>query len=440
MRESLTTEDLSQEMFRLTLPTKDDLSSFDVVSETLKHVYISSKLKRKLTRILSILYRSPIYIIILSFFIGFIIICLPFILIYYSVIKNIIVPFITICSISICIFCLLIIIRIIDDVKSKSSIIAKWERKNLLKIIGSVITTSILLTASCLIYFFYNNIEEGRKNKQIIIDYNNYNSSKKIESDFLFKYILNLICLSPSSINNNNKNNIIKYYFKFDNELINLQTNMINFLIPLLTLNAIKIIKIILVSIKFLIQQTLFYLGSLILGVILIINNYYSDFSFVLSIIEIWSIFFIYVGYLSWTLQYMFKFYKRPKDKSFGIRKYHFFNLILILFNDIVTCTGTSLIFISIFLYFLAFVEEKETFYNLIFSFDLFKIGFFILIVGNSYYYGHYILAIIFRPISLEYCPAELRNSCYKKAKKNLTSFLTKRKIGLKMRDILPKE
>ena len=439
MTENLITEDLNQDIFHLSMSAKDSLLGFDVVSETLRHIYSSSKLKRKLARILSIFYRFPTYIIFLSFLIGFAIICVPFILIYCSLIKNILIPFLIICSITIFIIFLLMIIRIIDDIKSKSSMVTKWERKNLLKNFGSLITMTILLIASCFAYSFYKNIKIKQENENIIIDYNNNKLSKEINLDFLFKYILNLICLSPSKINKNNKNNKIRYNFKITDEEIILHNNMIKFLIPLLVLCVIKIIKIIFINVKFMIQQVLFYIGSLSFCVMLIINNFYSSFESTFNIIEICSIIFIYIGLLSWTLHYMFKFFSRPKDKSFGIRKYCFFNLLIIVFNDIVNCVGITLIFVSIFLYFLA-SKEKETFNNLIESFKLFKIGFFIFIVANAYYYGHYILAMIFRPIILQYCPAELRNSNYIKVKKNLTSFLTKRRRGLKMKDILPKD
>lgn len=444
MIEHLVTDEFSRETFRPTLHPKEVCLMFDSVSETLRHIYSPSKIKRKLSRILSTFYRYPILIIILSYFIGFLIICLPFILIYYSVISNIIIPFLIICFTSIFIFLLLIIIKIIDDCKNKLSLIAKWERKNILKNIGSFITTLFLLVPAWCAYIFYADIIIERNN-EIIIDYNNTSLLEVNQTYLFFDYTLIMICLNTSEINDDNENNTTIYLFKNGNEREKIQKllNCMNyFLIFLLILCAIKLIKIIFLTVKFYIQQTLFYLGSLSLFVMLIINNdYYPNLPYNFSsYIEIFSIILIYIGYLSWTFQYMFKFYARPKDKSFGIRKYYYFNFVIIIFNDIATCIGISLIFISILMYFLAYIKNEETFNNLRIIYYLFKIGFFILIAGNAYYYGHYILAMIFRPIALEYCPGELRNSYYIKAKNNLKSFLRKRKTGIKMKNILPKD
>ena len=39
------------------------------------------------------------------------------------------------------------------------------------------------------------------------------------------------------------------------------------------------------------------------------------------------------------------------------------------------------------------------------------KIGFLLSIISNSYYYGHHLLALIFRPIALKYAPSKLKQN-----------------------------
>ena len=90
---------------------------------------------------------------------------------------------------------------------------------------------------------------------------------------------------------------------------------------------------------------------------------------------------------------------------------------------------------------FLAFLKRStpnENFTKLSVSFLFLKIGFLLIIIGNSYYFGHYLLSLIFRPISIQYAPYELKNEYYIKANRKLLNALktNKKKYIQKLKDV----
>ena len=84
-----------------------------------------------------------------------------------------------------------------------------------------------------------------------------------------------------------------------------------------------------------------------------------------------------------------------------------------------------------------AYYDKKENgaeFRHLYTSFSRLKYGFIPIIFGNSYYFGYYFLAMIFRPISSEFVPYELKNNHYVKAKRRLWNFMNSKSLKAKRR------
>ena len=67
--------------------------------------------------------------------------------------------------------------------------------------------------------------------------------------------------------------------------------------------------------------------------------------------------------------------------------------------------------------------NKEETFKDLKIALYLLKIGFLFFIMSNSFYYGHYFLSLIFRPIALQYAPIKLKEN-YVRSSKNLSSYI----------------
>lgn len=159
----------------------------------------------------------------------------------------------------------------------------------------------------------------------------------------------------------------------------------------------------------------------------------------VISFFQVIVIGIIYIGYISWVIHNSFNFIKNPKDKNFAIRKYNYFNIIFILLFDLISFLGCSGVFLSILYFYISISFGDENFKKLKFSFTILKIGFLLIIIGNSYYFGHHLLSMIFRPISIQYTPYELKNKLYVKANRRLINVLNRRKNGLKLKNISKK-
>jgi len=90
---------------------------------------------------------------------------------------------------------------------------------------------------------------------------------------------------------------------------------------------------------------------------------------------------------------------------------------------DIINIIGYTLIYLSILGNFINLAFKDETLYDLKIVLLLLKIGFLLTIVSNSYYYGHHLLSLIFRPIAIQYTPAKLKKY-YIRANKKLSAFI----------------
>ena len=422
---------------------KDDFFKFDIIKETLKRIRPHSKLKKNLAFILSKFYSCQILIIFVSFIFGFLTFGLPLLFIYNNILTNIIIPILVICIIALIFSLIIIIIHIVDGKINKALLIVKWERKIITKNIVIIFNLAILIVSIILSIIFYSKSNYYYKKEIIKMNYGESFLLQELKSDFLFKYILNMIFYNPSIINKSNEENIIKYYFASGDS--NMEVNILRkkimaLLIPLLILSFNKTIKCFLIEVKYPIEKFIFFFGAFLFFIFNIIifslKNEKIEESKYLSCFQIILIGIIYIGYISWLLHNSFIFIRNPKDKNFAIRKYKFFNILIILFFDIISFLGASAFSLSIFYFYFSINFYKETFKKLEISFFILKIGFLLIVIGNSYYFGHYLLSMIFRPISIQYVPYELKNKNYIKANRKLINFINTRKNGQKMKEV----
>lgn len=404
---------------------KPDLFEFDRISDTLKHIHSNSRIRNNLSRVLSKFYSYPILIIIFSFLIGLLFFGVPMLFIFFQVFENIIKPIIFIILISLFFSISIIIIRIIDDKRHKFNIGAKWERKNILKNIGLSLTLIILTIESFLFHSFFNDIINYKKKNELDLIYENNNIIQYNNNiyDFIMRYIINCFLVDENEIKNKNfeVNNIIEKLV-----LNKLHNSLVIACIPFIIFCSNKIIKIMIIEVKYTIPQLIVFLNSFFLcSFIFILHFFYDDKNIkwhIISLIELIVIILIFLGYIFWIINAIYKLYKNPKDKNFAINKYDFCHMSIILFFDLLNFIGTSLMIISIIISFTNYVNEYETYKDLINIIFLLKFGFLLCVISNSYYYGHHLLSLIFRPISLQYAPVKLKRY-YIIANKNMNIF-----------------
>ena len=402
--------------------SKDSLFEFDIVSDTLKHVYSKSKIRKKLAFILSIFYSNPLLIIILSFLIGLLTFGLSMLSIYFKIFNNLAIPVICLLILNL-FFCIcLIVIRIYDDKKNKIGYGAKWERKNILKNIGLSMTLILLIIAAILFYLFFKKLIHYINNEDITIEGNS--NKEPYYYDFILKYIINCFLIKKTEVDN--KDNKVINAFD-DSALKNLHTYLIISFIPLFLFCISKIIKIILIEVKYTIPQVIVYSNFFVLIILIFVShNFYGKDNYkwlTISIIEIVLLSIIYIGYIFWIINSVLKLNRNPKDKSFAIYKYDLGILLLIFAFDLLNMVGSSLIYISFIIYFFKYEDNSECYKDLEKTLLTLKIGFLLCVLSNSYYYGHQILSLIFRPISIQYAPVKLKKF-YIKANKNLASYI----------------
>ena len=376
--------------------------------DNLSKIYTKSKLRRCLCKILAGLYSFPILIIILSFCIGMTLFGIPMLFIYFNILGNIIKPIIFILLFSIFFSIILIIIRIIDDKKTPKNIGAKWERKNILKNLGLSITLMILTVSAFFFHHFFDKIISKEGQLELI------NNSKKDENDyccdFIMKYIIGCYLVEEER----QYDNQIKE--SSDEILENLFDDLRISCIPLVIFGFNKIIKIIIIEVKYTFSNLLVFFNFFLLTVLIILFPYFSkSYRSIISIIEIILLSLIFLGYITWTICEIYKLFYNPKDKSFGINKYNCCQILFIFLFYLMNIFGSLWIYFSILFSYFAYIN-----YNL--QLILLKVGFLLLTISNSYYYGHHLLSLIFRPIALEYIPAP-QKKYYKRAYSSFTGY-----------------
>ena len=405
---------------------KINLFDFDLVSDKLKKIHTSSKIRQKLGKFLAFLYNFPILILIFSFIIGFFFFGLPLLFIYTGIITNITIPLIIIDVFTMIFSIILVIGRIIDDLKNKLNFAAKWERQNILKISELFIILIILCVSFGLMCSFFNEIIYYSSNNDLNLIYDEENNYKKtyISTEFVFKYFLNNFLIITDNIKPEKYMDKIGYYISNENdELITvLYKDIMCFCIPFLLIFIFKTIKNILIIVKYTIQKLIIYVSGIFFCILLIISYLYSrncqNFKNIdenwktISILEIILISIIFGAYFSWNIHSAIRIILYPKDKNFAISKYDIGNLIIILLFDFINIIGISLIYISIIVSAIRNILNTENYGSLFICFIILKIGFILFTISNSFYYGRYLLSLIFRPIALQYAPAELKKYC----------------------------
>lgn len=421
---------------------KDEFFKFDPIKETLLRIRRCSRFKKILAFILSKFYSCPALIICISFIFGFLTFGLPLLFIYSNIITNIMIPILIISIIGLTFSTLLIIIHIIDGKRNKTSLISKWERKNILKNIGVSYTIIILIVAICFLIKFYSQIYYYIKKEEIILVQKDSILAEELVTDFWFKYIFNIILCKYEQIDYENKSNKIQYYIRDYEYLDILKKKLMYAFIPLLILSFNKVLKCLLIEVKFVIEQFILFFGAFSFCLYTIIIYCFKNEKLIQYNIKLISCFqnviigIIYIGYISWMFLNSIKLIHNPKDKSFAIRRYKFANITAIIGFDVISFLGASCVYFSILYFYLSITFGEEIFAKLINSFFFLKIGFLLILVGNSYYFGHHFLSVIFRPISVQYAPYELKNNNYVKANRKLWNTLNTRKKSLRLKDV----
>ena len=434
MAEYLLGRDSSENTNGETTTIKEDLShsdvfEIDILEDTLKHIYSKSSIKKKLAFILAIFYKYPTLIIIFSFLFGFIFFCLPLILIYLKVYQNFMDGFCIMLLITFVLSLLIFIVRVGDDSKNRINMACKWERKNLINIIGQILALILLIISGFLYKNFFGDIYKYNKDEKLKIIYepeeveNNDNKITNI-NDFFLNFIINCFLLNVDEIKNEEtKVTIFTSVRKIIKKLIKkLCISSIPFFIYIFN----KLLQTIIIQVKYTIPKLIIFSCSFCFCSLIIVSKFLykvKQENKVINFFEMSFITFIFNGYLALVFNSIWRIFKNPKDKNFAIDKYDLTQLILIYFFDFMNIIGTSFIFISSLISYINFTNKSETFNDLTLSLTLLKIGFLLFILSNSLYYGHTFLALIFRPIALQYAPVKLKEN-YIRASRNISSYI----------------
>ena len=401
-------QSLNQSSLIDTLTLNDSIQK-ENIPFILKKVKSRSKFKSFLAHSLGIFHKYPLLLIAIEIILGLILVFLPIFLIIYSNLFNIniIISFFIITSFSFIYSLSIIIIRILDDKKNNLFSLVKWQRNNIMKNFGLCITILILILVEYFIFKLYKEIKYEYEYDVYIGNYNKHIPffNKLINDLYNYTYNNNTFFdnLNRNYINDNNVDNI--------NEVIT--NNLFYASIPLLLLSFSKIIKIILINLKYSIEQFIFYLNVSLFCILNIILYKFTITHVIIDIIQLMCISLILIIYDVWIVHAFIKKIIYKNDKDFGIRNYNKKQLFIILLFDFLLFSGTSLIFLGFALYYI-FGKEKFEFIKY-----FFEIGFGLDTLGLSYYYGHYIMKMILKPISFEFVPSEIKNENYLKVKIN---------------------
>ena len=400
---------------------------FDTTVDTLEHIYSKSSLRKKLAKILAIFYKYPSYIILFSFLIGLIFFCLPLFFIYFQVFDNFMLAFLIVAIINLILCFTQIAIRCFDDKTNNVGITPKWERKNIIISIGLILSLIIFIVGIYYLETFFDDVLRYNNDDKLKIIYEKEDgddNDKIFINDFFIKYMVNCFLLNMKKIKNNDAH-VTNYISDYS-----IITDLINKLklaaIPFLIYSFNKLIQTIIIQIKYTIPKLIFFSSIFCLCILMIIkNSLYKEKEeiFYLSFIQMTLIILITFGYLSWCVSCMWRRFKKPKDKNFAIEKYEPSQLILIFIFDLMNIISILAMFISVLLNYINFNNKDETFRDLTIVVYLLKFGFLCFILSNSFYYGHYFLSLIFRPIALQYAPIKLKDN-YVRNSKNLSTYV----------------
>jgi len=403
---------------------------FDITEDTLKHIFSKSPIKKKLAYILSVFYKNPILIILFSIIIGFLFFTLPLLFSYFNIFLNFAYCYCIMIIIALFLFLLIITIRIIDDKQYKINVLAKWERKILLNNCGTILILILICAEIFLLTDFFDEILYFKDENKLNIIYEpdedeHVDKKDKLKiNNFFLKYVINCFLLKIGKIKNEETK--VSNHISETSILKEIIHKLCLCTIPLLIYSFNKLIQTIIIKVKYTIPKLFIFPCSIGLCIIIIILNFDNkekEDDYFLSFLEMVFITFIFFGYLFWCSSSIWRRFKKPKDKNFGINKYDLFHLILIFIIDLIHIFGTLFIFISLLNHYINFNVKDETFHDIKLEVRLLTYGSFFFIVTNSFYYGHYVLALIFRPIALQYSPIKLKEN-YIRASRNLSSYI----------------
>ena len=416
----------------------------DPVYIALKYKRVLSCYKKPLLRILANIYVHQLTIIVYSFILGFIFFGIPMIFIFINLFENVTIPLFIICGFGMVFSLLYIIIPCIDSKRYRYMLSARPERKNIFKNIGNLFLFLILLISVFFAYMFYQDFLHDKDDKiKFNYDKNYSYESEILSTDFIFKYIIYLLLIDYEKIKDL-KNQKIRMIFR-DWDINRLRYDLIYMCIPLLVITFFTLMKIFLIEVRQTVEKVLFFGGVFTL---LFFQCYINSNAIehlkgknlnIVSIFQNALIIIILLGYILWNVNYTLVYIKKRKDKSFAIRKLgnDFFTIIIII--DIITCLGYVIITLSLLYCFISFNfnNDSEDFGHLYNSLIILKVGFFPIILGNSYYFGYYFLSTLFRPIAVDNTPSELKNNHYVKANRKLLNAMTlkqrKRQLSIKL-------
>ena len=394
----------------------------DPVYIALKYKRVLSCYKKPLLRILANIYVHQLTIIVYSFILGFIFFGIPMIFIFINLFENVTIPLFIICGFGMVFSLLYIIIPCIDSKRYRYMLSARPERKNIFKNIGNLFLFLILLISVFFAYMFYQDFLYDKDNKiKFNYDKNYSYESEILSTDFIFKYIIYLLLIDYEKIKDL-KNQKIRMIFR-DWDINRLRYDLIYMCIPLLVITFFTLMKIFLIEVRQTVEKVLFFGGVFTL---LFFQCYINSNAIehlkgknlnIVSIFQNALIIIILLGYILWNVNYTLVFIKKRKDKSFAI---------VIINLSLLYC------FISF-----NFNNDSEDFGHLYNSLIILKVGFFPIILGNSYYFGYYFLSTLFRPIAVDNTPSELKNNHYVKANRKLLNAMTlkqrKRQLSIKL-------
>ena len=378
---------------------EDDIFNFlnyDPVLDILKHIHLKSRFRRILIKHLLFFYEKHILLFFIEILIGAIILIFPIIL---SKITKL--DYLNLYLISIIIFLVFYFLKFVyklyDNYKYKYKDFFYWERSNFQSNLNSIIKLFLI----CILV---DNV------KKIF----NYIKNKKIEEENNFDLINKLLILLLKNNNNEDED----YYFqneKENNIVYDYYLETKETFIFLLIFFSLKFLKSFIFKIKYQTEKIMIYLNLLIITLIYIVffNKLKKEKNHkIFSIIQFILLSFSLLFYIIWIFRNMYKRIIKKKEKYFCIRKLSFSFILFATLNDIL------LIFESIlfFIYTLLILLKKNDKINI----KLFNIKIIVIIIlsGNCFYFGRYVLKDIYKPLCIQYIPARLKNKFYIKINK----------------------
>lgn len=407
------------------------------ISSILKNVKSRSSLKTFLAHSLSKFHKYPLTLITLEIFLGVIFVGLPVFLInFLGLFENKIITLFVITIISLIFSSGLLIVRIVDDKIHNLSSLAKWQRNNIFSNFGISLNLLILILPIFFMYNLYNRIN------RILLRY----VIEDMKLSYLSCLLIDIFYFFPdvdkdSIFTNSVKKDISrrgKIFYRIVNQEIFFASA------SLLAICFCKIIKGILIKIKFFIEYMLFYMilcAFCILNIIQrfkdnedAVNNWLSLGQFICMSLSLFI-------YDVWVIHDSVTKILKNKEKCFGFQRYGTLLLSIIIIFYVFLFAGTTLILASLILYYINYYNYFNNNNSIIFGSDLIefllKLGIFFGTLGFTYFYGFHLMKMIIKPISFEFIPSELLDKNYIRPNlKTNMDFLLSKKLKKRKRHL----